>query len=124
MKRNLMNIIGEEEFLSAMQSFIPSNVNEEYRAYYDENNWITGFAGSGFPDGDNWVTITRELYITHNWSNLRLIDDKIIYVAPVYMHYFQLTKSTKGIKIVRGHAGIVLEELDTYQDIEYYDTNR
>jgi hypothetical protein len=119
-----MNIIGEEEFLSAMQSFIPSNVNEEYRAYYDENNWITGFAGSGFPDGDNWVTITRELYITHNWSNLRLIDDKIIYVAPVYMHYFQLTKSTKGIKIVRGHAGIVLEELDTYQDIEYYDTNR
>jgi hypothetical protein len=37
------------------------------------------------------------------------------------MHYFQLTKSTKGIKIVRGHAGIVVEADEEYTDIEFYD---
>lgn len=115
---------GEEEFIKAMQSFVPKIVKEEYRAYYDEDHWIIGFTGSGFPEGNNWVPIARELYVTHNWTNLRLVDGKIIYITPTYLHYFPLTKSTKGTKIVRGHAGIVLEDTDTYQDIDYYDTNR
>lgn len=115
----------EEEFLKAMQSYVPpAAAKEEYRAYYDENKCITGFGASGFPENnDNWVNISRELYVTHNWTNLKLVDGEIKYVAPVYLHFFPLTKRAESakIKVVKNHAGIILEAGEEYANVEYYD---
>lgn len=111
----------EEEFLKAFEN-IPNNTQqEEYRAYYNEDGWITGFAGSGFPAEGSWVTIDKELYTTHNWDNLRLIDGKIIRQIPVYCYKFPLTRSKKGVKVVKCHANIVVEPHEDYEEVEYYD---
>lgn len=114
-------IHGEEEFLKAFTDIPQITVVEEYRAYYDHDGWITGFGASGFPDGDNWIHIDRVLYSTDNWANLKLVDGKIIKIEPVYTYNFQLTSSTKGVKVVKNHAGIVVEQQEEYTDIEFYD---
>lgn len=113
----------EQELAKAFADIQPVKVVEEYRAYYDAEGWITGFAGSGFPENmDNWVHIPRELYVTHTWNHLRLIDGNIVKIEPNYNHYFALTKSNKGFKIVKGHAGIILEDHDNYSgQVEYYE---
>jgi hypothetical protein len=122
MKKTLLTP-AEQELAKAFADIQQVTVVEEYRAYYDSEGWITGFAGSGFPKNmDNWVHIPRDLYITHNWNHLRLVEGKIVKIEPIYNWYFQLTKSTKGFKIVKNHAGIILNESDDYQgDTEYYE---
>jgi hypothetical protein len=110
---------GESEFLQALTSITVSPIVEEYRAYYDADGWVTGFSGSGFPDTDNWINISREIYVTHDWSCMRVVDGKIFRVEPVYFHHFALTRSNKGVRVVKGHAGIVIE--DDYLETEYYE---
>jgi hypothetical protein len=110
---------GESEFLQALASITVPPIVEEYRAYYDTDGCVTGFSGSGFPDTDNWINISRELYITHDWSCMRVVDGKICRVEPDYFHHFALTRSSKGVRVVKGHAGIVVE--DDYSETEYYE---
>lgn len=109
------------EFLKAFESWQAPQVNEEYRAYYTNEGWVTGFAGSGFPNDGNWINIPRETYITHDWQNLKVVDGKLIRVEPVYNHVFALTTSNKGYKVVKNHAGIILESDEEYPTVEYYE---
>lgn len=115
----------EQELAKAFANYQPAEVStvEEYRAYFDDQGWITGFGASGFPENnDNWIHIPRELYVTHDWTNLKLVDGKIIKIEPQYNYYFPLTKRTKGFKIVKYHAGIILEDSEDYSgDVEYYE---
>jgi len=111
---------GEAEFLQALELLTDHPVaSTEYRAYYDADGCVTGFSGSGFPDGDNWIHISREIYILHDWNFLKVVDGKIIRVEPTYLHHFALTRSNKGVKVVKGHASIVVE--DDYLETEYYE---
>lgn len=114
-------ISGQAELLAAFANIAPMLALEEYRAYYDEDGWVIGFSGSGFPDSDNWIAIDRDLYITHNWQWLRVTNGVIVKQLPVYTYHFPLTISDKGVKIVKNHAGIVVEEGEEYTDIGYYD---
>lgn len=114
-------ISGQAELLAAMADITPVEPYEDYRAYYDEDGWVTGFAGSGFPDSDNWIAIDRTLYITANWDWLRVVNGSIVKQPPIYTYHFPLTISDKGVKIVKNHAGIVIEEGEEYTDIGYYD---
>lgn len=109
------------EFLKALESWSAPTIREEYRAYYDDQGWVIGFAGSGFPAGDNWIHIPRETYTTHDWQNLKVQDGKLIRVDPVYNHCFLLTPSDKGFKVVKNHAGIILEPGEEYPNAEYYE---
>lgn len=111
----------EEELLQAFANIEPINIVEEYRAYYDDDGWITGFAASGFPEGDNWIAIDRELYVTHNWRDMRLVDGKITYIPPKHYYYFSLTPSDKGVKVVKYHASVVVEPHEEYSEVEYYE---
>lgn len=111
----------DSEFLKAIESWQPPKITEEYRAYYDEEGWVTGFAGSGFPEGNNWVNIPREIYVAHNWQNLKVKDGKLIRIEPTYDHLFALTSSDKGFKVVKNHAGILLESGEEYPNVEYYE---
>lgn len=96
-------------------------VLEEYRAYYDDQGTVLFFTGSGFPISGNWINISRDVYITHNWDNLKVKDGKLIRVETVYEHVFALTRSNKGYKVVQNHAGILLESGEEYPEVEYYD---
>jgi hypothetical protein len=105
--------------LANLQPFVP--VVEEYRAYYDSEGWVTEFKANDFPDNGNWIHIPKDLYIQHVYQWLRVVDGKIIKEIPNNNHYFSLTRSDKGAKVVKNHAGLLLEPDETYEDVEYYD---
>lgn len=113
--------LADLEFLKAIESWQPPAIVEEYRAYYDNEGQVTGFAGSGFPIEGNWIPISRETYLAHNWQNLKVKDGKLIHVEPTYNHIFALTISDKGFKVVKNHAGIILEPAEEYSTVEYYE---
>ena len=111
----------EIEFLKAMESFGSIIVKEEYRVYHDDGK-VLYVAAHKFPDdNDNWLTITREQYQTIECQWLWLEKGQLVERKPTYNHYFSLTTSTKGVKIVKNHAGIVVEPGEEYTDVGYYD---
>ena len=112
----------EEEFIKAINSFESIVIKEEYRAYYDDDNKIMYLMANQFPDdNNNWLTITRSQYQTLECQWLWLEKGQLVERKPVYNYYFSLTPSTKGVKIVKNHAGIVVEQGEEYADIGYYD---
>ena len=112
----------EEEFIKAINSFKPIVVKEEYRAYYNDDNKIMYLMANQFPnDNINWIPITRAQYQTLECQWLWVEKGQIVERKPTYNHYFSLTPSTKGVKIVKNHAGIVVEQGEEYADIGYYD---
>jgi hypothetical protein len=110
------------EFLKGLISVEPIVVKEEYRAYYDDADKIHYTAANDFPENDDkWIPITRVQYQTLECQWLWLEKGQIVERKPTYNYYFSLTASTKGVKIVKNHAGIVIEPGEEYADIGYYD---
>ena len=113
--------LAEQEFLLAFVNIQHTVIVEEYRAFYDEDGWVTFYAANNFPEGDNWISITKEQYVKQDYQWLRLVNGKLIKQIPSNKYRFSLTKSCTGVKVVRGHAGIVIEPDEIYDDVEYYD---
>ena len=112
----------EIEFLKAMENFGSIIVKEEYRVYHDDDGKVLYVAAHKFPDdNNNWVEISRSQYQTLECQWLWIENGQIVERKPTYTHYFSLTTSTKGVKIVKNHAGIVVESGEEYADIGYYD---
>ena len=112
----------EIEFLKAMQDLTPIIIKEEYRAYYDDTDKILYTTANHFPtDNNNWIKITKSQYQTLECQWLWIENGKIVEHKPNYNHYFSLISSTKGVKIVKNHAGIVVEDGEEYSDVEFYD---
>ena len=68
------------------------------------------------PEG-NYLIVTKAEYDTYFlYTVVKGKLKKIDYDAG---YRVQLTKSTQGFKVVRGHAGLLIED-ETYTDVEYY----
>jgi hypothetical protein len=115
--------LAEQEFLKAFEDIKPISIIEEYRAYYDSDGWVQFYAANKFPDVGTWVNISREQYVLQDHQWLRYVDGVLIKQLPTYNFKFALTRSDKGVTVVKNHAGIVIEPNETYADIEHYDTN-
>lgn len=112
----------ELEFLKGLISVEPIVVVEEYRAYYDDMDKILYTMANNFPaNNDKWISITKTEYQTLECQWLWRENGKIVERKPNYNYYFSLRPSTKGVKIVKDHAGIVVEPGEDYEDIAYYD---
>ena len=112
----------EIEFLKAMESFGSIIVKEEYRVYHDDGGKVLYAAAHKFPDdNNNWVPITKMQYQTLECQWLWIENGQIVERKPTYNHHFSLTTSIKGVKIVRNHAGIVVDPDEEYPEIAYYD---
>lgn len=98
----------------------PINVVEEYRAYYNEQGKVQFLAANTFPEGDNWINITREFYVAQKFNFSWVIDGKLVEKLPTNKHYFSLTQGIKDVKIVKNHAGIVIDDNEEYPDVDYY----
>jgi hypothetical protein len=112
----------ELEFLKGLMSVKPIMINEEYRAYHDDTGKVLYTMANNFPENDDkWIAITKTEYQTLECQWLWLENGKIVERKPNYNYYFSLRPSTKGVKIVKDHAGIVIEPGEEYPDVAYYD---
>jgi hypothetical protein len=108
-----------EEFLKALAS-IPAPIppeSKEYRIYYNETGHITMLSMTNHPEG-NYIVVDLETF--ENYTKYSKIENnKLIPVVNNSGYSVQLKKSDHGMPVVRGHAGLVIED-EEYQDREYY----
>jgi hypothetical protein len=122
----LEDIIRQLDELGLLDKPVP--IEYEYRIYYDESGNITatsptvkdaemyGFTGNYIiVDEDTYKNVFVEVhkYIVHN-SKITVKKDNAAQTP-------QLEKSQTGFKTVKNVPGIILEDGETYKDIEYYD---
>jgi hypothetical protein len=115
----------QEEFEAAMKSFgfiEPEPV--EYRFYYDEFGHITMCSMQNHSKDTEYVIVNKEQYDNYYKYAVDTKTKKLkVVVASNPGVSVQLKRSTKGWRVVNHHAGIVLEDNEDYDLVEYYDTN-
>jgi hypothetical protein len=111
----------EIEFLKAIEQFSPI-VEEprEYRLHHNDSGGIYLCTQQNHPKDTNYLVVDEATYLEYQKYQVVKGKLKIIDFNPEYR--VQLKSSTQGYVVVKGHAGILLEN-ETYNDVEYYDNN-
>ena len=93
----------------------------EYRFYYDETGNITMCAEiSPYPAGDKYIVVDQAVY--RDYFNYRVVNGKAQRIVKQEGQIkSSLVKSDSGFRVVKGNAGLLLEEHEQYQNVEYYD---
>jgi len=106
------------EFWQEVESLIKPIPRQdvEYRVYYDEDGEITLCTMTGDTPG-KYLVVTREEYA--RYFQYRVVKGRLVKIDHDARYRVQLTKSTQGYKVVKGHAGLLIED-EEYSDIEYY----
>ena len=93
----------------------------EYRFYYDETGHITMCAEiSPYPEGDKYIVVEEAVY--RDYFNYRVVNGKAQRIIKQEGQIkSSLVKSDSGFRVVKGKAGLLLEEHEQYQTVEYYD---
>ena len=93
----------------------------EYRFYYDETGRITMCAEiSPYPEGDKYIVVEQAVY--QDYFNYRVVNGKAQRIVKEEGQIkSSLVKSDSGFRVVKGNAGLLLEEHEQYQNTEYYD---
>jgi len=92
-------------------------VELEYRIYYNEAGDITSCSMQNHAPGD-YLVVSREEY--ERYFQYRVVKGQLKKIDHDSGYRVQLVKSTQGFPVVRGHAGLLIEDED-YTDREYYD---
>lgn len=109
----------EQEFLKAFNSitlFVEEPI--EYRIHYDGNN-ITMCTMQNHPDTTQYLIVDKDTY--DNYFSYNIVDGKLKKIDTNPGYSVQLVKSTQGFQTVKNHAGILLENDETYTNTEYYE---
>jgi len=95
---------------------------KEYRLYYNPDGTIIGLWENSHPDGDNYIVLDDPgVFNNSNTLMLRVQNMKLIVLDPQAPLKTRLKKSDRGFPVVQGHAAIIVEQDETYSNIEYYD---
>lgn len=93
----------------------------EYRIHYNEHGDITMCTMRDHPTDTTYIVATKDEYDNYFRYTVKNNKLKLIDIEPKYC--VQLKKSNNGFKVVKDHAGLILESDEAYADTEYYDTN-
>jgi hypothetical protein len=115
-----MNSLSEFEKALAMLEPIVEEV-KEYRLHYDELGIITMCTMQNHPADTQYVVVSQDEY--DNYFRYTIADGQLKKIDNNPGYRVQLTSSITGYATVKKHAGLILEPTDTYDEIEYYDTN-
>ena len=92
------------------------NQDLEYRLYYNEEGNITSCSMQNHAEGI-YIVVSKNEY--ELYFNYQIIKGKLIKIDNDAKYRVQLVKSTKGFPVVKGQAGLLIEDED-FKDIEYY----
>ena len=93
----------------------------EYRLFYNELGEITSCTMI-VPDDvvtDPYIVVTKEEY--ERYAEYRVADSKLKKIEQDAGYCMQLAKSITGIAVVAGHAGLIIESDEVYNNVEYYE---
>ncbi len=95
----------------------------EHRLYYNaQDGTVTGYCETAHPDDGNYIVLENpDVYFRNNTNLLRVTDGKLIVIDTKQSNKARLKKSLAGFKTVKGHASLLLESTEDYNNIEHYD---
>lgn len=110
----------ETEFLTALTS-LQATVEEpiEYRIHYNSAGDITLCTMQNHPADTMYIVVSQDEY--NNYFHYTVVDSKLKKIDNQTGYSVKLKKSTTGYKVVKDHAGLLLEPGETYAETEYYD---
>ena len=114
--------LNDSEFLEAAKAWTPPVIGQpEYRLYYNTETKVGEFMSQEDAPGE-YIVIDRVTYENYSATQLRIKDGRAFVIPPKLHHTAQLVKSQTGYETVAGHAGVVLESGETYDNTTHYDT--
>jgi hypothetical protein len=96
----------------------PKMVEYECRIYYNESGEITVRSITDHPDG-KYIVVDQDTY--NNYFRYKIVNNQLIKIDTDAGYRVKLKKSSIGYAVVAGHAGLLLEQNETYNNIEYYE---
>lgn len=116
------NVWDEVALLVAEYDAQRPTIVKEYRLYYNSDGTVIGLWETSHPDGDNYIVLTDPgIFHSSNTHMLRVQNKKLVVLDPQAPLKTRLKKSNQGFPVVQGHAAIIVEQDETYSNIEYYD---
>lgn len=115
-----MSVNSLDELIKAF-SQLEKTVDEpiEYRIHYDDSGNITMCTMQQHPDNNQYLVVNKHEY--DNYFRYQVINNQLKKIDLPLNNSVQLKKSNTGYKVVKDHAGLVIESDEAYKDIEYYD---
>ena len=93
-------------------------VTFEYRIYYNELNEITSCSMSNHPEAGQYLIVDKLTY--DNYFQYEIVNGKLNKIEIDAGYLTKLLLATNGHTVVKNHAGLLLEETETYNEIEHY----
>jgi hypothetical protein len=119
-----MKMSWEEELEQALKSFgaiVPDPI--EYRIHYDEFGKITMCSMQNHPINTNYLVVDEKTYSDYAKYRVNVVKKQLEKVAINPGISVQLKRSDQGYCVVKNHAGLILEQDETHEDVEYYAAN-
>lgn len=92
----------------------------EYRLHYNESGDIFMCSMQSHPDSTQYIVVTKDQY--ERYFRYRVVEGKLELIPQNIAIRTPFVKSTKGFRVVKNHASLLLQDNEEYSDIEYYDT--
>lgn len=112
-----------DEFIKAVAALLDTTPAEpiEYRLHYNELGEIYLCTMQQHPTDTQYVVVDKEIY--DRYYDYYISEGVLKKIDRNHGYRVQLKKSDSGFKTVKNHAGIILDENETYSNIEYYANN-
>ena len=110
-----------EKFLAEVNALVgtPKEIVKEYRVYHDLNGEIVGQSMTEpHLEGDYIVVEQDEYKNMHKYARVKDGELKVKVFNPGYKR--QLVHGEGDFQVVKNHAGLLLEQDETYNNTEYY----
>ena len=104
--------------LALQQMEVTADPLPEYRFYYDDTGRITNCSMFNHPESGKYLVVTKEEY--DNYTRYEVKNNKLSIIKTTNNILSALVKSNSGFATVKGHAALLIEDTEIYDDIEYY----
>lgn len=91
----------------------------EYRLHYNAAGDIVMCSMQQHPESESYLVVTKEQYdLYHRYC---VVKGKLTLIEHDAGTRVALISSTSGFAVVKNNAALLLEDNETFNDIEYYD---
>jgi len=97
------------------------SIQLEYRMYYNELGEIIQCTMQQHPESGVYIVVDKATY--DEYFRYRVANGQLVKIEQDSKYRVKLLKSNKGYPTVYGHAGLVIEADEVYNNVEYYEQN-
>ena len=76
---------------------------------------------SEHPNSSQYIVVDQTTY--ENYFRYRVVKDQLVKIEHDSTYRARLRRSATGYSTVAGHAGLVIEADEVYNNVEYYEPN-